>query len=228
MALFGLASGRQIDHLIAPLCAVGYMELRPSERDRRVRILRPTQKLQAHDREWLAAHFAPLTVLYPQHDYGPVMRRDPQFQAAFRRTCVPFLPLGAKALLSIPDMLLFLNRAAGYPILAALLQAAMAQPDDPHLAVSYADVGERFGVSRTHVRQLLVAAEQIGLVKLHARGGHRVEILPRLWSMHDRGIAGGMYMHDMIYVSATGRGLAVALRPANQDTGDQISDEAAN
>jgi hypothetical protein len=97
-----------------------------------------------------------------------------------------------------------------YPALAALLQAAMAQPDRPHATVPYADVGDRFAVSRTHVRELLVAAEEAGLVRLHARGRHRVEILPRLWSSHDRGLAEGMYLQDMIYVAATRRRLAVA------------------
>jgi hypothetical protein len=203
MALFGLASGRQIDHLIARLCEVGFMELRPSEEDRRVRILRPSEKLRAHDRDWRAAHFAPLTVLYPEHDYGGVMRGDPTFHDICLRTSAAFLPLAAKVMLSVPDMMLFLDRAAGYPVLAALLQAAMAEPDSRHAAVPYADVGERFGVSRTHVRELLVAAEERGLVKLHARGGRRVEILPRLWSSHDRGLAGGMYINDLIHVAAT-------------------------
>lgn len=203
MGLFGLTSGRHIDHLIARLCAVGYMELRPSDRDRRVRILRPTEILRAHDRDWIAAHYAPLQVLYPQHDYGPVMRRDPHFHAVYRRVCMPFLPLGAKLLFSVPDMMLFFDRAGGYMVLAALLQAAMRQPEHPHAAVPYAEVGDRFGISRTHVRKLLVAAQEAGLVKLHARGGHRVEILPRLWASHDRGIAAGMYIHDMAYVAAT-------------------------
>ncbi len=203
MALYGLASGRQVDHLIARMCEVGYMELRPSEQDGRVRILTPTEKLRAHDREWLAAHFAPLTILFPQHDYAPVMRRDPQTQAAIRRACVALLPLGAKALQAEPDMLLFLNRAAGYPVLAALLQAAMAAGGDAHTAVPYADIGDRFAVSRTHIRGLLTDAEANGLVKLHARGGRSVEILPRLWASHDRGIAGGMYLHDLAYVAAT-------------------------
>ena len=208
---FGLASGRQIDHLIGRLCAVGFMELRPSEQDRRVRILSPTEKLRAHDRDWLAAHYAPLTVLYPQHDYGLAMRRDPQFQAVQRRACVPFMPLGTEMLrLSGPDMMMFLNRAGGYPVIAALLQTAMTAPDDPHAAVPYAEVGDRFGVSRTHVRKLLVAAEEAGLVKLHARGGQRVEILRRLWSSHDRGIAGGMYIHELLYLAATRGRLAAA------------------
>jgi hypothetical protein len=112
MALFGLASGRHVDHLVARLCAVGFMELRPAEQDLRVRILKPTEKLRAHDRDWLAAHYTPLTVLYPHHDYGLVMRRDPQFRAVHRRVAVTFMSLGAKLFLSEPDML-FLNRAAG-------------------------------------------------------------------------------------------------------------------
>jgi hypothetical protein len=200
MALFGLASGRHIDHLIDRLCEAGFLELRSAKADRRVRVLSPTKKMHAHDRDWLAAHYAPLTALCPEHNYGPVMRRDPHFQATHRRASVPFLPLGAKVLLGSPEMLLFLNRAAGYLVLATLLQAAMAAPDQLH--VSYGDVASRCGVSRTHVRKLLVAAEEAGLVKLHARGGHRVEILPRLWAAHDRAIAGGMYLHDMVYLAA--------------------------
>jgi hypothetical protein len=210
MGMFGLASGRQVDHLIARLCEVGYMETRPSEQDGRVRILRPTEKLRAHDREWMAAHFAPLTILYPQHDYGPVMRRDPQFQTAFRRASVPFLPIAAKLLKSTPDMLMFLNRAAGYPMLAALLQAAMRQGANAPIEVPYAEIGGRFGVSRTHIRDLLSEAEANGLVKLHARGGRSVEILPRLWASHDRGTAGGMYLNDIIYVAAAGQQQAAA------------------
>ena len=201
MALFGFASDRHVDQLVARLCSVGFMELKPAAEDRRVRILSPSEKLRAHDRDWLAAHVTPLSVLYPDHDYGPVMRREAQFHALYRRVSVPFLPLGAELLLSLPDSLLFFNRAAGSVVEAALLQAAMAAPNYPHAAIPYTDVGERFGVSRTHVRQLLEAAEQAGLVKLHARGGRQVEILPRHWSSYDRGIAAGMYIHDLVYVA---------------------------
>ncbi|MBI1203073.1 MAG: hypothetical protein GC182_11235 [Rhodopseudomonas sp.] len=201
MALFGLASDRQIDHLVRRLCSVGFMELISSDQDRRVRILKPTEKLRAHDRDWLVAHYAPLTVLYPQHDYGLVMRQDAEFHVALRRTALTLLPLAAKYLMAVPDMMLFFDRAAGHMVLAALLHAAMAHPDHPHAAVSYADIGDRFGVSRTHVRALLVAAEEAGLVKLEVRGGHRIEILPRLWASYDRGIAGGMYLHDIAYLA---------------------------
>ena len=201
IAMFGLASDRQIDHLIRRLCSVGFLELLPEPGDRRVRIVKPTEALKAHDREWLAAHFTPLQVLYPDHDYAPVLRRDPQFQVMFRRQATAFVSLGAEMMHFSPDMMLFMNRAAGFPVIAALLQGAMATPDGLHAAIPYEDVGERFGVSRTHVRQLLVAAEETGLVKLHARGGRRVEILPRLWTSHDRGMSAGMYAHDIVYMA---------------------------
>jgi hypothetical protein len=202
MALFGLASGRQLDHLIGRLCTVGFMQLQPSDRDRRVRILSTTERLQAHYSAWLAAHCAPLVCLYPQHDYGLVMRHDPKFRAVYCRTCVPFLPVAAQLMASLPEVMLFFNRPAGSMVMNALLQAAMTESNDPHAAVPYADVGDRFGVSRTHVRSLLVAAQDAGLVKLHARGGHRVEILPRMWSCTDRGMAIGMYLNDACYLVA--------------------------
>lgn len=202
LAVLGFASGRHIDHLIGRLCAVGYMQSRPSEEDRRVRILSPSEKLRAHDRDWLVAHYAPLAFLYPHHDYGLVMRRDPGFQFVHRRVCASFMMLGARLMAGMPDMMLFFNRAGGYMVIAALLQAAMTADDHPYAAVPYTDVGDRFGISRTQVRNLLVAAEETGLVKLHARGGRRVEILPRLWESHDRGIAGGMYLHDITHMAA--------------------------
>jgi hypothetical protein len=127
----------------------------------------------------------------------PISRPSSRVRHRAKRACVPFIPLGTKVLLSVPDMLLFLAGPAGYMVLAALLQSAMAMPDDPHTAVPYGDIGYRFGVLRTHVRNLLTAAEEAELVELRARSGHRVEILPRLWASHDRGIAGGTYLHDI-------------------------------
>jgi DNA-binding transcriptional ArsR family regulator len=199
------ASARQVDHLVARLREVGFLDVVPSDKDRRLRFLKPTEKMLAHDRDWLAAHYAPLTLLCPHNDYGPVMRRDPAFQVLHRRAAMAFWPLGMKLLASVPDMMLFFYRAGGHMVLAALLQSALADPDLPHTAVPYADIGDRFGVSRTHVRQLLVAAQDAGLVNLRARGGHRVEILPRLWESYDRSIAGGMFAHDWVYGVVTGR-----------------------
>ncbi|MCP3374059.1 hypothetical protein [Bradyrhizobium cajani] len=200
LATLGIASGRHVDHLLARLHEVGYITSEPSLCDRRVRILSLTEEARAHDRAWLAAHYAPLSMLYPEHDYACALRPSASFQTLHRRTSLNFASLGGRLMLSEPHVLLFLNHAAGYPILAALLQAAMCDGEQ-QASLRYADIGHRFGVSHTQVRKLLVAAEERGLVKLHAGGGHKVEILPELWTSHDRAIAGGMYYHDVVYVA---------------------------
>ena len=222
MATYGLGSERHVDDLIRRLCEVGFLEMYPSEHDRRTKMLKCTETLWAHDRDWLTAHIAPLAVCYPQHDYGPALHGDRQFHMDFRRANVLFIPVGAKLIQFVPDMTLFLQHAGGYMVIAALLQAALASGDGLEAAVPYADVGERFGVSRTHVRRLLARAEENGLVRLQARGGHRVEILPRLWASHDRGISCGMFFNDMIYAatleSAAARSSAQAERSAQADS----------
>jgi hypothetical protein len=195
IALFGFASGRQVDHLVRRLCAVGFLEQRPAPADRRVRLLVTTEKLRAHHGEWLAAHYAPLAALYPQHDYGPVFSRDRTYLTLHCRVGVRFSPVAARLMATLPDIMLFFSHAAGSLIMSALLRAAM-ESGERHAGVPYADAADRFGVSRTHVRSLMATAQAAGLVKLIGRGGCRVEILPRFWASHDRDMAVGMYLHD--------------------------------
>ena len=73
-------SERQVDYLIARLCAVGFLEMVRSDEDGRVHLLKPSTTMLAHHRDWLAAHFAPLTVLCPHNDYGPILSADPAFR----------------------------------------------------------------------------------------------------------------------------------------------------
>ena len=60
-------------------------------------------------------------------------------------------------------------------------------------------LGDRFGVSRTHVRNLLLEAEQMGLVRLSKGRNRSVEMRPQLVQAFDRFIADGMSGHDLCY-----------------------------
>ena len=202
MAMFGYASDRHMDQLIGRLCEVGYLQLSPAEQDRRVRILASTEKMRAHDMAWRVANYAPLALLYPEYDYRAAMGPDPDFHRVHRRAGIGLLPLAAKVMASLPDTMLYFDRAGGVVIVAALLHAALEQGDTAYAAVPYAEIGDRFGLSRTHVRKVLAAAEEAGHVKLHARGGRRVELLPRLWNSHRYGTACGMYVNDLGYLLA--------------------------
>jgi hypothetical protein len=93
MAMFGLTSARQIDYLVARLRAVGFLDLVVPDADRRLRILKPTEQMLAHDRDWLLTLLAPLSVLSPHIDYGLSSRSDPAFQSALGRVGLRALPL---------------------------------------------------------------------------------------------------------------------------------------
>ena len=204
MAIFGVATDRHIDHIVGPLCAVGFLASHAAEQDRRIRILEPTGKMLAHDRAWLAAHYAPLTVVSHFGDYQPVMRADPTYQLANRKIAVDFLPFSGRLLAVAPELLLFFKHAGGHMVSASLLHAAMANPD-ADAAVPYAEIGDRFGISRTHVRAIMTEAQSAGLVRRDGLGGHRVHVLPSLWTSYDRGLAAGMLSHDMVHALATRR-----------------------
>ena len=197
LALFGYASDRQADHLIARLREVGFLDLQRAPSDGRVRLLATTEKLRAHHIEWLVAHFVPLATLYPDHDYGPIFTRDRDFYLLHCSRSVPFNPAAARLMMTLPDTMLFFGHAAGPLIQNAVLKAAM-DLGDPSAAVPYIEATDRFGVSRTHVRNLMISAEAAGLVRIVGRGGRNIEILPRFWASYDRGLAVGMYLTDAV------------------------------
>jgi DNA-binding MarR family transcriptional regulator len=201
LGMFGYASARQVDHLLARLCEVGFIERSRSADDRRVWLLATTDKLRSHHTEWLAAHNVPLARLYPDHDYSPVLSRDRFYHVLHCRASLPFHPIAARLMMTLPDTLLFFAHAAGPLIQNAVLKVAM-DAGDPTAAVPYMEVVDQFGVSRTHVRNLMNSAQSAGLVRIVGRGGRSIEILPRHWASYDRGLAVGMYLHDAVNLVA--------------------------
>jgi DNA-binding MarR family transcriptional regulator len=198
MAGFSLASPRRIADLVSRLVKTGYLEQRPLARDRRIRILTPTETMIEQDRDWLVSHYAPLQVLYPDPGYVPIMRRDRKFQQKHRLVAASLFPFAAQLLARNPTMVQFMVREAGMMIVIKLLQ--LGGPDvGAALEISYADVGARFGVSRTQVRNLLEEAEQGGLVRLSRGKAQSVQLLPPLVEAFDRFIADTMAGHDLVY-----------------------------
>ena len=199
MAVHGLASSSRVQDLVAQLVKTGYLEQRAAPQDRRIRILTPTEKMIAQDQDFLVSHHLPLQILFPDPGYGLIMSRDPAFQLKQRLVSRDLFALGAKILASNPIMMLFQGRDAGVMIVIKMIEMAKAQGSAAPLKISYSDLGARFGVSRTHVRNLLVAAEEMGLVRLTKGGGHFVEMKPQLLAAFDRLVADAMSGFDLCY-----------------------------
>jgi DNA-binding MarR family transcriptional regulator len=200
---FGLASPRRVDALVARLIQTGYVESRVSELDGRVRILTPTPKMMSLDREWLFYHHTPLHVMFPD-DYSEPMARDGAFQRAQRLVALDFSAKGAEIMANNPAVMRFMSRDSGILVLIKLIQMQMSATDGVN-DLSYADIGARFGISRTHVRLLLEDAAEHGDVSLSGRGGRLVELQPSILAAFDRFLADAMSGHDMLYKLARQR-----------------------
>jgi DNA-binding MarR family transcriptional regulator len=199
MALHHLASPSRVQDLVLRLVKAGYLEQHAAPQDRRVRILTPTRKMIAQDQDFLVSHYLPLQILFPDPGYTPIMRRDPVFQLKQRSVSRDLFALGAEVLAQNPIMMLFQGRDAGVMILIKMIQMAARNGGAEPLKVSYSDLGGRFGVSRTHVRKLLEAAEQMELVRLTKAGRQFVELMPSLLQAFDRLVADAMSGHDLCY-----------------------------
>jgi hypothetical protein len=127
------------------------------------------------------------------------MTRDPAFQLKQRLVSRDLFALGAQILAGNPIMMLFQGRDAGIMILIKMIQMAGGQRGAAPLEVSYSDLGDRFGVSRTHVRELLVEAEQLDLVRLGTGRSRSVELKPALLQAFDRLVADAMSGFDLCY-----------------------------
>jgi hypothetical protein len=100
--------------------------------------------------------------------------------------------------------------AHGAPLVGAaavdgMIQMAGQPSGAEPLKVSYADLGGRFGVSRTHVRKLLEDAEELDLVRLTQGGGQFVELLPPVLQAFDRLVAEAISGLDLCYQLALRR-----------------------
>jgi hypothetical protein len=147
----------------------------------------------------LVAHYLPLQILYPDPGYPQIMRRDRLFQRAHRSIAYDFAGHGAQILAGNPDMLLFLSRDVGAMVLMKLIQIAALESDETYEGLSYAQIGERFGATRTHVRIMMQDAEKAGLVSLRGRGGRLVRLTPRVLRAFDRFVADSMSGHDLLF-----------------------------
>lgn len=198
----GLASRRRLNNLMSQFIGTGYLTLRRVPQDGRVRLVTPTEKMIGHDQDWLVAHYRPLQQLFPEASYARIMERDPAFQFA-QRLASSFLALGAQILSDHPIAVQFLDREAGVMILMRLLQ--LAGREGARGTISYSEISARFGVSRTHVRNLLQDAEKQGLVTLSKGEGQLVQLSATLVDAFDKFLAAGMSGHDLIYQLAMRR-----------------------
>ncbi|MCJ2029213.1 hypothetical protein MKK50_07320 [Methylobacterium sp. J-043] len=213
-ASFGLSSPRQIDDLIARLVETDHVVLERPTADGRLRLLVPTDKLLAWDRALLSSYYSVLQELYPEPGYGLAVSRDPAFHLAHRRVSVGMFDVIGRFLAQNGDILPFLQMYQGFHVLARVILLKEADAQAAIRESDFSDIVARFGVSRSHVRNILAAAETGGLLTSAGRSLKHLAPTARGLAAVDRFIADTLSSHDMTYRMALASREAEPARPA--------------
>jgi len=148
-------------------------------RDRRVRELKPTDKLISSQRErWRcqlesAARFLPSAAAALEH------LDDDEFLGGMVRVCADYFYGGFRMTTDIPGITLFAARQGGMFVVISLLVEAgdEALAGRQAVKISVSELARRTGTSRTHVIKLLNDAVAEGLLERPAQS--EVLLLPR-------------------------------------------------
>ncbi|MDO1583202.1 hypothetical protein [Rhizobium oryzicola] len=192
----GLASGRRVHDIIRRLIDVGYVESSLVEKDRRTKLLRPTQTMIDRDLKTMVVYYAPLHVMFPDPGYPEPMSGDLAFQRGARQIGASFMAYARSFMAANPTIAFFFPRLAGMMILTKLIELSITCDGQTASRISFANIGDSFGISRTHVRKLLSEAQEHGLAELY---GQHVILSPECRKGFDRYLADTMVGNDLVY-----------------------------
>jgi hypothetical protein len=178
----GLGSPGRAKALVALMSWGGYLEPAPASRDRRVRLLQPTQRmLEMHSARWRAALRA-IGLVSPEAAQGDARFDEPGFLHAYTIAYVNQFVGGFRLLDYGPELQLFSDRNAGFPIMFNILISAPPEsgmPPTDAINVSASALAQRFHVSRSHVAALLRDAHAARLIERSGTTDMQVRLLPR-------------------------------------------------
>ncbi|MBV9558184.1 MAG: hypothetical protein JO254_14030 [Pseudolabrys sp.] len=182
-----------VEAIVARMLDRGLLDSRAPASDRRKRILVPTAELLKHDRDIIVAQAVPTAMVCPSHSIDQAVACEPAFQRKFRAVSVEAFGAAMTMLMRHSQIMLFYARDSGQMILFSLLANALAGGGNLS-TVPYREMTDRFGISRTHARDVINAAEGEGLVRTLEPGGAAVEIQPALWEAVHRFMADAMLL----------------------------------
>lgn len=157
-----LSGHGKIERLINRMADQGMIVREPLDTDRRAKSLRPTEAFLELDDILCAIHARPCALLIDDPLVAGVARGDRTVTRQMRASAMPLIEGGGAMLMRNPQMLHFLMADAGWVILYALVDAIW-RDDKPAQRVDA--IAQACGVSRPHVRNLLMKARDFGLLE---------------------------------------------------------------
>lgn len=193
----GVASRNRVEAQVSCLRKYGFLTQQPHASDRRVRLLVPNAALLARDAGILGHLLDGLSEFGLSPTEGLKGPPSPELHRAMRRATLPRLPGISRLIRRHLPLAPFFAHDCGYMILLLLLRGARERGDDTVLT-GYQRLATQTGVSRTHVRRIVEAARDAGLLVTSARGGHDIRLTPQMWHTADRWFADTFALTDLL------------------------------
>lgn len=202
VAAANFSSPRHVDNYVHRLAQTKDLVLEHFETDGRIRLIRPTEKLLSWCSLMTASYYRILDELYPTPGYQLAVTQNDAFMKSQRAASRDIFEVIGGFMARNEDMLPFHSMNLGGIV---LLRLSIAEGEDPadDEAGSFTTLKAKYGISRSHYRNVLVAAEERGLLSRSIEKGKRPRLNPRGRFAVDRFIADTLASHDMSFHLAT-------------------------
>ena len=187
-----VGSSGLVESIVSRMLDRDLLTAAPTARDRRKRILAPTAELLRLDRDILVAQAIPAEMVLPSPAMTRAVACDPQFQRAHRAFAVNAFGMAMEFFARNAEAMRFIAHDSGLMVLFSLLASAARSPGGDLSTISYQEMTDRFGISRTHARDMIEEAAGAGWVRVSEPGGAAVQLTPTLMRIADRYVADAM------------------------------------
>ncbi len=201
----GLFGQRQVDDIVARLVQTGHVIARADAADARLRILEPGEPLLAWNRSWLRAYHEPLQLLYPDPGFARALDPDPAFQRAILAQGLDALPAANEVLAHDPAVSDLYGRPGAFNTLLSMVRLQRADPESRFRESQVAVLAQPFGVSRSHVRNIIQTATERNLLSRSPDAQADIRVAPRGLDAADRFIADTLRTSEVTYRAAERR-----------------------
>lgn len=193
---------RSMLEFVKQLEDAGLVNLVPAPHDRRERLIEPTEKLLALDREFLKVLEAPLALMFTDRDYSRALDDDYAYQVAYRRASMHTLAMADNIMVTNPPADYFIRENVGTRILMLLISEIRATPDRSTAPGFLTRAAERAAVSRTHVRNVIAGASEKGFVTISNDRARTITASPDLITSVERWVAECLAGTDLVHMLA--------------------------
>lgn len=187
VAELGVASRNRVEAQVSYLRKYGFLSQQAHASDRRVRLLQPSPALLARDAAVLGLLMDGLSAFGFRFAAGRTGPPDPDLHRSIRRATLRHLPALGRLIRRHLPLAPFFAHDCGYMILLLLLRGG--RDGGETVPTCFQRLATQTGVSRTHVRRIIEAVRDAGLVTSTVRGGHDIRLTPLMWHAADRWFA---------------------------------------